>query len=156
MKVLIVYDSVSSSKLTAKVAETIVATLRNEGIDVNSTYVKDAGRIALIGYDCLIVGSPTMAWKPTPETTQFLNGIPGREASGKFAASFDTRVKSMVSGSATKKMEAALEQLGFKIVTPSFFAYVEGRQSQMRLKEGELEKAKSWAKELAKTIQRSV
>ncbi len=151
MKVLIVYDSVSSSKLTAKVADMIAATLRAEGIEVDSVYVKDAGRIAIGGYNCLIVGSPTMAWKPTPETLQFLEGISQKEVSGKLATSFDTRIKSRLSGSATKKMEEGLEKLGFKTAVPSLAAYVEGRRDQMRLKEGELEKARNWANGLAKT-----
>jgi hypothetical protein len=42
--------------------------------------------------------------------------------------------------------------LGFEIITPPLVTYVEGRMNQSQLKEGELEKTKNWAQEVAKTL----
>jgi hypothetical protein len=38
------------------------------------------------------------------------------------------------------------------MIAAPLVAYVEGRMNQYRLKEGELEKAKNWGQEVAKTL----
>ncbi|MGQ9781342.1 MAG: NAD(P)H-dependent oxidoreductase [Nitrososphaeria archaeon] len=48
MKVLIVYDSISPMKLTAKVAETIAEGLKEKGFEVDSFYVKDVDKTTTI------------------------------------------------------------------------------------------------------------
>jgi len=58
MKVLIVYDTVSPSRLTAKVAETIGEVLKEKEVEVDSFFVKDVDRAAVKNHDCLIAGSP--------------------------------------------------------------------------------------------------
>jgi flavodoxin len=63
MKVLIVYDTVSPMKVTAKVAETIGAVLKEKGIAVDSFFVKDVDKAVVKNYDCLLAGAPTMAFR---------------------------------------------------------------------------------------------
>jgi flavodoxin len=153
MKVLIVYDSVSSMKLTAKVAETIGEVLREKGIEVDSFFVKDVDKMVVKDYDCLIAGAPTMAFRMSSEMRRFLDGLPSKEFSGKLAAAFDTQIQSRFSGSAVKGIEGRLKDLGFKLVAAPLITYVEGKTSEMRLKEGELEKAKKYAEDLVKKLQ---
>lgn len=155
MKVLVAYDTVSPMKLTAKVAKTIEKTLKNKGIDVESLYIKDTGQITIKNYDCLIVGAPTIYFKATSGIIQFLNNLPNKEISGQLAASFDTQMQKWYSGNATKGIEKKLKKLGFKIIAPPLITYVEGKINQMQLIDGELEKTKNWAQELAKTIQKT-
>ncbi len=62
MKIALVYDSVSSEKLTAKVAEVIAKTLRGKGLEVTSVPVGDAKHLKIEEYDALVIGTPTMAW----------------------------------------------------------------------------------------------
>jgi flavodoxin len=154
MKVLIVYDTVSPMKLTAKVAETISEALREKGIEVDSFYVKDVDRATVKNYECLIAGGPKMYFRASKGITEFFDGFQGKEFSGKFAAAFDTEQKSGMGtiGNAIKTMESKLAKLGFEIVSLSFRAYVEGKMNSMQLKEGELEKAKNWAQEVAKAL----
>ncbi len=114
--------------------------------------VKDADPAKVKEYDCLLLGTPTMAWSPTPPIRKFMEGISGAEVSGKALATFDTQIKSVMSGSANKKMVKKLDQLGFKVITPSLISYVEGKTQNMRLKDGELEKAKVWARDLAQAL----
>lgn len=45
-----------------------------------------------------------------------------------------------------------MRSLGFKIVMPPLVTYVEGKVENIQLKAGELEKAKKYAEDLAKTI----
>ena len=57
-----------------------------------------------------------------------------------------------ISGNATKAIEARLGELGFKLISPPLISYVEGKTDQYQMKEGELEKARVWAVDLAKSL----
>jgi flavodoxin len=153
MKVLIVYDTVSPTRLTEKVAETIGGVLKEKGIEVDSFYVKDANVAILKNYDCLIAGAPTMAFRASNDMRKFLESLPHEDFSGKLAAAFDTQIQSRLSGSAVKGIEDKLKKLGFRLVTAPLIAYVEGKMNQMQLKEEELEKTKKWAQSIAETLQ---
>jgi hypothetical protein len=85
---------------------------------------------------------------------QFLDILPSNEFSGKLAAAFDTQLQLRLSGSAVKGIEGRLKGLGFRLITAPLIAYVEGKakQNEWHLKEGELEKAKNWAQEVAKAL----
>jgi flavodoxin len=154
MKVLIAYDTVSPMKLTAKVAETIGGVLKEKGIEVDSFFVVDVDKAVVKNYDCLLAGAPTMRFRVSTRMRQFLDDLPSKDFSGKLAAAFDTQVQSRFSASAAKGIEGKLKGLGFKLITAPLIAYVEGklRQNEWRLKEGELEKAKKWAQEVAEAI----
>ena len=152
MKVLIVYDTVSPMRLTAKVAETIGGALKENGIEVVSFFVKDVDKAIVKDYDCLVAGSPTMYFRASSGIMQFLDDLPSRKFSGKLAAAFDTQLQSRFSGSAVKGIEGKLKDLGFKLVTAPLIAYVEGKMNQMQLKEGELEKAKNWGQAVAEAL----
>ena len=154
MKALIVYDTVSPMKLTMKVAEAIGDALKGEGMEVDSFSVENANRATVKNYDCLIVGAPKMYFRASRKIMEFLDGFQDKEFSGKFAAAFDTEVKSGMGaiGNAIKTMESKLRKLGFEVVSPPLKAYVEGKINQMQLKDGELAKTKNWAQEAAKVL----
>ena len=96
-----------------------------------------------------------MGWSATDPIKQFLAGFRVNEFAGKYAAAFDTRIKSRLSGQASKGIQERLEKLGFKIITPPLVAYVEGnvRENDYVLKDGELDKAKKYAEDLAQALQ---
>mgnify|MGYP001014077262 FL=1 len=148
VKVLLIYDTVSPTKVTEKVAEAVTATMREQGASVDQFFVERA-KADVGDHDCLVLGAPTMAWRPSERMRRFLAGLGGTDRSGKRAAAFDTQLKSFVSGNATKHMEARLVELGFGIVHPALIAYVESEKKRYRLKAGELEKARAWVRELA-------
>jgi flavodoxin len=152
MKVLIVYDTVSPARLTASVADAVSQVLKENGVEVDSFFVGDADVGKVKDYDCVIVGGPTMAFRMSHGVAQFLRRLPDKDFSGKPAAAFDTQVQSRMSGNAAKGINGRLEKLGFKMIAAPLVAYVEGKMNQYRLKDGELEKAKNWAQEVAKTL----
>jgi flavodoxin len=153
MKVLIVYDTVSVSRLTEKVAQTVGETLKESGVEVDSFYVGDVDKSTVKNYDCLIAGGPTMAFRISREIAQFLDGLSSGQFGGKRAASFDTQLQMVISGNAAKGIEKKLKNRGFAIFTPPLVIYVEGAGRNMwQFKAGELEKAKTWAKEAAKAL----
>jgi flavorubredoxin len=154
VKVLIVYDTVSPSKATAIVAETIGGVLKEKEIEVDSFFVADADMAVVQNHDCLLAGAPTMRFRASTGIMQFLDGLPSAAFSGRLAAAFDTQVQSRISGSAVKGIEGKLKDLGFKLFKAPLIVYVEGklRQNEWHLKEGELEKAKKWAEEAAEAL----
>ncbi len=155
MKILIVYDSVSPSKNTEKIAHVISETLKEKGFDTTIALVGTVDKGSLRNYDCLLVGSPTMGWSATKPIKELLESFKPNEFTGKLGAAFDTRIESRLSGSASKGIEDRLKKLGFKIIAKPFFAYVEGSGSKndYSLKEGQIEKAKTYAENLTKSIQ---
>ena len=153
VKVLIVYESVSLSQVTASVAETIRGVLTEKGVKVDSFPVADASKAMVKNYDCLLVGAPTMAFRAPQGIMKFLNSLPSEGISGKAAAAFDTQSKSRLSGNAAKGIEGKLKSLGFTIVAPHLIAYIEGAgKGQWRLKEGEHEKSEKWAQDVAAVL----
>ena len=152
MKVLVVFDTVSPEKLTMKVAELIGATLQKKGFEVDSCFVKDVGKFVVGNYDCLLAGGPTMYLRASKGVMGFLDGLKGMEFSGKRAAAFDTQGEYRMSRNAAKAIDGKLHKLGFMIVAPPLVAYVEGKLNQMHMKEGELEKAKSWSLTVAEAL----
>jgi len=152
MKVLIVYDTVSPKKITAEVAQAISKVLKEEEIETDSFFFRDIDKAAVKNYDCVIAGSPTMYFRASSGIGQFLDSYSGKEFSGKRAAAFDTQLQLWISGNAAKGIERKLKNLGFEIIMPPLVAYVEGKMNEMQLKEGELDKARNWAREVAKSL----
>lgn len=146
------YDTASVNRNTEKVARAMGEVLKEKRFDVDCVYVKDVDPVGVKGYGCVLAGSPTHAFRATRPTMQFLDSLGKGEFSGKLGAAFDTQLQSRLSGNAAKGIEKKLESLGFKIVMPPLVTYVEGKVENIQLKAGELEKAKKYAEDLAKTI----
>jgi flavodoxin len=150
LKILIVYDTGSVNKNTERVAKALSDVLREKGFDVDCLYVKDVDATSVKNYDCVLAGSPTQWHKSTGPIMQFLDRFGKDEFSGKLAAAFDTQLQVPLSGNAAKGIEKKLEKVGFKVVMPPLVTYVEGKD--IHLKEGELEKAKKYAEDLANNL----
>jgi len=141
--------------MTMTVAQTIAETLKEKGVDVDLFYFKDVDVTAVKSYDCLIAGAPTMAFRPSPGITQFLDSLPGEElkGKGKRGAAFDTQMQTALSGNAAKGIQKRLESLGLSIFRPPLVVYVESKEKNIwQFKAGELEKAKEWALETAAAL----
>ncbi len=149
MKILVIYDTTSVNRNTEKVATAMSEVLKAKGFDVDCIYVNDVDPANVKNYDCVLAGSPTQMFKATGPITQFLDKFTKNEFAGKIAAAFDTQIQTRWSGSAAKGIEKKLEKLGFKIMMPPLVTYVEGKIDVVHLKEGELEKAKKYAEDLA-------
>jgi flavodoxin len=164
LKILVVYDTSSRAwgaavapRNTEKVAKAMSEVLKERGFDVDCLYVKDVDSASVKNYDCVLAGSPTQWRRATGPIMQFLDRFGKDEFSGKLAAAFDTQLQMRLSGNAAKGIEKKLEKLGFKIVLPSLVTYVQSKKdvegkNEMQLKEGELEKAKKYAEDLANKL----
>lgn len=152
MKILVVYDTTSVNRNTEKVAKAMSEVLKEKRFDVDCLYVKDVDATGVKNYDCVLAGSPTQVLRATGPIMQFLDKFAKDEFSGKTAVAFDTQLQSRLSGNAANGIEKKLEKLGFKIVMSPLVTYTEAKMNEMHLKEGELEKAKKYAEDLAKVL----
>lgn len=155
MKVWVVYDSVYGN--TEKIARAIGEGLKSAG-EVRVVRTTEADPVQLKHADLLVIGSPTQAFAPIAGTKAFIKAlVPGQLENIKIAA-FDTRmdVKEVNSklltfmagifGYAAEKIARGLKKAGGVEVVPPAGFIVHGQEGP--LKEGELERAATWAGEI--------
>ena len=144
MKVLIVYDSVYGN--TEKIAKAIGGAITG---DVKVLRLSEVNPAELAAVDLLVVGSPTQGGRTTPAIKEFLSKIPANALKNISVASFDTRLSTRlvgIFGYAAGKIAESLKTKGGTLILPPEPFFVKGREGP--LKEGELERAASWAKRL--------
>jgi len=142
MKVLIIYDSVYGH--TEKIAKAIGGAITGE---VKVLRVDEANPSELKTIDLFIVGSPTQGGRPTPAIQDFLNKVPEPSLQGINVAAFDTRISTKlvgVFGYAAGRIAGNLKGKGGTLVASPEGFFVKGTKGPLR--EGELERAASWAK----------
>jgi menaquinone-dependent protoporphyrinogen IX oxidase len=153
MKGIVVYDT--SYGNTKKVAETIAETLRESGIEVDLFYVKDVKKLSAKDYNFLILGSPTRFGTMSFAMRSFLGKVKSEEWVNKPFTAFDTEnPENIEKARAEKKEWSAAEKISGKLrdkkmnqLLPVLKAVVFGQKGP--LKEGEIERAKDFARELA-------
>ncbi|MCU0853228.1 MAG: flavodoxin family protein [Thermoplasmata archaeon] len=144
MTALVVYDSVYGN--TQKVAEVIGAAIGSD------TKVVRPGQADLTGpghIELLVVGSPTLGGRPSQPVQDWLASIQETAVRGMKVATFDTRYEGRfvkVFGFAADKMADALNAKGALPSVPGEGFIVTGKKGP--LKDGELERASAWAKNL--------
>ena len=157
MKSLVVFDSMYGN--TEKVAQAIAAALGGKQ-NARAVKVSDVTPEDLHSLDYLFVGSPTQAFSPLKSVAQFLKSLPAGSLKGTKAAAFDTRMdvkeinngflKFMAGmfGYAAKSISGLLVKKGGELTAPPEGFFVTA--SEGPLKEGELERASAWAKQILK------
>lgn len=160
MKAVVVYESHWGN--TAAVARAIAEGL---GRDTQALSTAEATPDALAEVDLLVVGAPVIAFGlPTEKTLEGIRANPGKgpppdlfhpamrswlealpAGDGRYAA-FETRVRGPF-GHATSAMNEMLERAGYRPAAKPAGFIVKGRYGPLR--DGELERARSWGAELA-------
>lgn len=155
MKSLVIYDSFFGN--TQKIAEIIA-----EEIGAQLKKVQEATKNDLQDLELLVVGSPTRAFRPSPDTTSFLNSLVSGALTGVKVAAFDTRIeakdiKSLVAkaflglmiklfGYADKPIIKTLINKGGEAIGETTGFCVLDTEGPLR--DGEVERAKEFAKGL--------
>ncbi|MGQ9626995.1 MAG: flavodoxin family protein [Anaerolineae bacterium] len=149
MKVLIIYDSVFGN--TEQIAQAIGNALSSQK-DVEILRVGNVNPEQLTGLKLLIVGSPTQGGRATPAIQDFLKKVSGTAISGINVAAFDTRLSTRlvgIFGYAAGRIADSLKRKGGTLIAPPEGFFVKGTKGP--LKEGELERAADWAKQIIAT-----
>jgi len=152
MKALVIYDSEFGN--TERVAQAM-----GEAIGGEAHRVTEVQPAQLTGLDALIVGSPTQKFQPLGSIKTFVKDIPPGKLDGVKVAAFDTRIALedadsailnffvKLFGYAAKPIADQLAKKGGELAMPPEGFYVEGTEGP--LKEGELERAKAWVKQIS-------
>ena len=148
MKGIVVYDT--SYGNTKKVAETITETLKESGIEVDLSDVKDVKKLNAKDYNFLVLGSPTKFGTMSFAIKGFLGKVKSEEWMNKPFVAFDTENPENVEkkqGSAGEKIAAKLMEKKMNQLAPVLKALV--HEMKGPLLEGEVERTKEYAKGLA-------
>jgi menaquinone-dependent protoporphyrinogen IX oxidase len=153
MKGMVIYDT--SYGNTKKIAQTITETLQESGIESDLFYVKDVKKLSGKDYDFLVMGSPTKFGTMSLTVKFFLGKVKDEEWMNKPFAAFDTENPENVEKartenkewSAAEKIAEKLKEKNMKQLLPVLKALVLGQKGP--LVEGEIEKTKDYAKQLA-------
>jgi|GEM_PF-47237 len=159
MKVLVIYDSLYGN--TEQIVRAIGAAC-GSGEDVAVLRVGDVKPQQLAGLDMLVVGSPTQGFRPTPAIKNLIDSVPVSGLKGVKVAAFDTRMSPDdfdstlgrtagrffmgTFGYAAKPVAEGLEKKAGELAVPPEGFFVEGKEGPLR--EGELERAADWARQL--------
>ena len=164
MKAIVVYESYWGN--TASVARAIAEGL---GPEARALSTAEAGGEALAGVGLIVAGSPIIAFSlPSEKSRADMAAKPGKAPSppdlshplmrtwlealppgSGLAAAFETGFKLSPGGSAAKILKL-LEGHGYRPVVKKERFLVKGSFGPM--KEGELDRAKAWGAELAKSV----
>ncbi len=151
MKVLVVYDSMYGN--TEQIAKAIGSAC--------GASVLHAGQVKmdrLKGLDFLIIGSATQAFQPLQSMKVFLKEIPQGALKTIKVATFDTRMDiaavnnrlltmmTKLFGYAAQHISASLARKGGEVVASPIGFIVNDKQGP--LKDGEIERAFQWAKQV--------
>ena len=159
MKTLIIFDSFfgNTEQIAQAIGNALGSAAQGTPPDIRVVRITNVTQEDLQGIDLLIVGSPTRGFRPTPAIADFLKAIAVNSLKGLRIAAFDTRIaledidkpilRSMVKlgGYAAKPIVEALRKKGGVQLLPPEGFFVNGEKGP--LKEGELERAKLWAKQ---------
>ena len=158
MRGMVVYDSLHGN--TKQVAEAVAGVLKAAG-DVEARHVGEVEADELSSLDVLVVGAPTHVFQPSSDAKKFLKSIPKAALEDIRVAAFDTRISRedtdsgflsfMIGlfGYAAKPMAESLKRKGGTLALPPEGFCVEDTEGP--LKDGELERARAWARPLAST-----
>jgi menaquinone-dependent protoporphyrinogen IX oxidase len=152
IKGIVVYDT--SYGNTKAIAETIAGTLKESGIEVDVFDVKKV-KLGAKDYDFLVLGSPTRFGTMSFAIRGFLGKVKTGEWVSKPFAAFDTENPENIERARAEKKEwSAAEKIAAKLadkkmnqLLPALKAAVLGQKGP--LKEGEIERTKDYARELA-------
>jgi menaquinone-dependent protoporphyrinogen IX oxidase len=148
MKGIVVYDT--SYGNTKKIAETIAETLKESGIEVDLFDVKNVKKLSAKDYSFLVLGSPTRFGTMSFAIRGFLGKVTKEEWMNKPFTAFDTENPENIEKkewSAAEKISEKLKDKKMNQLLPVLKALVLGQKGP--LKEGEIERTKDYASELA-------
>jgi len=156
MKGIVIYDT--SHGNTKKIAETISETLKASEIEVDLFDVKEVRKLNANKYNFLVLGSPTKFGTMSFAIKFFLGKVKNEEWINKPFATFDTENPENVEHarlekkewSAAEKIAAKLKEKQMKQLLPVLKTLVLGQKGP--LVEGEIDRAKKYANELASKL----
>lgn len=113
---------------TEVVAKAFERGLKGAGMETTCTRTEDITPESLRNFDLICVGGPTEVFSATKQVKDFFERMRGMDLDGKFGFAFDTKLDSMLSGSAAKYIEHVLDDSGLHLIAPRESAVVTTRK----------------------------
>lgn len=159
MYTLIVYDSVFGN--TKELAEEMGAWLHTKG-KVRTVRPQDCRIEEVAIADLLVLASPTRAFQPTPEMTQFCKSLPATAVAGKPVLIWDTRVDvnkvrsglltgmARIFGYAAPRMASLMRKKGARVIEEPLGFFVDDKEGP--LSSGERARAERWIRNAVQAL----
>jgi flavodoxin len=147
MKTLVVYDSLYGN--TERIARAIGEAA---GAEFTVSSVAEAKPSEWSTWELLFVGAPTHGGRASEPMQDLLKQVPERALEGVKLATFDTRMTqwwARIFGFAAGRIASTLKKKGGTLIGSPEAFYVEGSEGPLR--EGELERAATWAKQIVQS-----
>ena len=159
---LVVYDSFfgNTEQVARAIGQALPSLREVQVVRVTETNVEQLAEIQV-----LIVGSPTRGFRPSELIGSYLKAIPLQGLKGVKVAAFDTRIglsdirspalRLMVrtGGYAAQPIADQLKSKGGEVLVPAEGFLVRGEKGP--LKDGELDRAAAWARQIEEALQRT-
>jgi len=113
---------------TEIVARAFERGLIEAGMETICARTSDISPGSLQDYDLICLGGPTEVFTATREVKEFLNAMREIDLDGRFGFAFDTKYDSLMSGSAAKYIEHALDDRGIHVIADRQSAIVTSRK----------------------------
>ena len=160
MKALVVYDSFfgNTQKIACAIGDAIGDALASQA-DVLTLRVGDVKPGHLMGLSLLVVGSPTRSFSASPATKAWLKALAPNSLRGVKVAAFDTRADMndvnsraltafvKLFGYAAEPIANSLTKRGGALVVPPEGFFIKDKEGP--LKDGEIERATAWGRQIA-------
>lgn len=147
-KGIVIYDT--SYGNTRKVAEVIVETLKESGVEVDLFQLKDVKKLSAKDYSFIGLGCPTRFGTMSFAFKSFLGKLKPEEWMNKPFVAFDTELPENIEkneGSAAEKIAEKLKEKKMNQLLPVLKTAVSGNKGP--LVEGDIQRTKVYARDLA-------
>lgn len=155
MKGIVIYDS--SYGNTRKIGETITDALNECGIETDFKYVKDVRKVSTGDYAFLVVGSPTRFGTMSFAMKALLGKVDEKEWAGRPFAAYGTENPESIEkkqSNAAEKIAEKLQEKQMKQLVPALRGIALDWKGP--LQDGEIKRAKDYAREFAGKLKQQI
>lgn len=163
MKAIVLFDTLFGN--TERIANSLARGMQDAGVEAKCVSIKMASTETLSEYDLIAIGAPTQYITASKPMKEFLDQLREIDLKGKWGFAFDTKLDSIMAGSAAKFIEKKLKACGVDIIRPRSSAIVIARKEKEKkeqvkigeaiLKEGMEEQFGAIGKEVGELLLRS-
>lgn len=145
MKAIVLFDTLFGN--TERIANSLARGMQDAGVEAKCVSIKIASIEKLSEYDLIALGAPTQYITASKSMKEFLDQLKEVDLKGKWGFAFDTKLDSIMAGSAAKFIEKKLKACGVDIIRPRSSAIVVARKEKEKIKKKQVKIGEAILKE---------
>ena len=145
MKAIVLFDTLFGN--TERIANSLARGMQDAGVEVKCVSIKMASTETLSEYDLIAIGAPTQYITASKPMKEFLDQLKDLNLKGKWGFAFDTKLDSIMAGSAAKFIEKKLKACEVDIIRPRSSAIVIERKEKEKIKKEQIKIGEAILKE---------